>query len=239
MGRGPRGCNGHGALALPATGDSIHGYLPSSPPRHQTQVRSVLSYRTLLSALSVALLLPAAASDASAQGAALTVEARGGAAIPLSTLADGTGVGEGTSAGPVFGVEITLGSAGWRTLYAGFSQARFNCDDAGCPAGDPYVATGVNVGVRMALARMGGVVPWIGVGGVTTRVESPGVTGSPYGVSELGFGGELAAGLYVRAGETLAFNPAVRYTRVSTEMPGGASLALRYVVADLALVVAW
>ena len=187
---------------------------------------------TLL-ALAAALLAPAAV-PLSAQGAPLALEVRLGAAVPVSSFAGGDGVGEGTGAGAAFGVEATL-LRGWRTWYAGFSQIRFGCEEAGCPSGEPYVATGVNAGIRLALAPGARVIPWVGVGALTTRVESPGVRGSPEGVSELGFGGEVAGGLWIQVSRSLALTPAVRVSRVGTDLPGGEELSLRYAVLDLGL----
>ncbi len=186
-------------------------------------------------ALAAALLaLGGAPARVSAQGSPLTVEARLGAAVPVSSFADGDGAGEGATAGAGFGVEVTLGS-GWRTWYAGFSQLRFGCRDAGCPPGEPYVATGVNAGARLALAPASRVIPWVAVGVLTTRVESPGAGSSPAGISTLGWGGEVGAGLWVQATRYLAVTPGVRLARVGTELPGGARLSLRYLVADLGL----
>ncbi|NJD18425.1 MAG: hypothetical protein FIA95_03980 [Gemmatimonadetes bacterium] len=185
--------------------------------------------------LSAALLAAGAAPvPLRGQGSPLPVEARFGAAVPVSSFSGGAGIGEGATSGAGFGVEATLG-AGWRAGYAGFSQLRFGCRDAGCAEGDPYVATGVNAGLRIALAPGARLIPWVGVGALTTRVESPGVRGSPEGVSALGFGGEVAGGLWVRASRYLALTPAVRVSRVGTELPGGERLSLRYVVVDLGL----
>lgn len=189
-------------------------------------------FRAVIVLLVLAALAP---GDAAAQGAPLTIEVRGGAAVPLSGFASGTGVGEGTSAGAAFGVEVALASGGWRTLYTGFAQTRFGCADAGCPAGERYVATGVNAGVRISLLPGRSVIPWLGIGALTTRVESPGVTGSPRGVSSLGYGVELGAGLWVGTSGSLAFTPAVRFARTATDLPGGIPLTLRYVVADVGL----
>jgi hypothetical protein len=185
--------------------------------------------------LAAALLAPGAApAPLGAQGSPLTVEPRLGVAVPVSSFADGSGVGEGTTPGAGFGVEVTLGN-GRHAWYAGFSQLRFGCRDAGCPAGKPYVATGVNAGVRLALAPGSRVVPWVGAGALTTRVESPGTRSSPVGVSTLGWGGEVMGGIWVRAARYLAVTPAVRVSRVGTELPGGERLSLRYVVMDLGL----
>ena len=189
--------------------------------------------RPALLALAAAALL-AGPSRLEAQGAPLTVEARSGVAIPLGAFADGTGVGEGTSADVAFGVEVTAGG-GRRKLYAGFSQLRFGCRDAGCPRGTPYVATGVDVGLRLALVTGHVVVPWVGAGGFTTRVESPGADGSPAGTSSLGFGGEVSAGVYVGLVRGLALTPAVRLRKAGTDLPGGVRLSLAHLVADVGL----
>ncbi len=169
-----------------------------------------------------------------AQGAPLTVEARAGVAVPLGAFANGSRPGEGTSASVAFGAEVALGG-GWHTLYAGFSQLRFGCREAGCPDGDRYVATGVDVGLRLTPIPGHAVLPWVGLGGFTSRVESPGVDGSPEGTSSLGFGAELSAGIYVGLTRGLAFTPAVRWRSADTDLPGGARLTLRHVVADLGL----
>lgn len=189
--------------------------------------------RSVLLSAAFALFLGLTPAPSQGQGSPFTLEARVGAAVPVSAFASGDGVGEGTSTGAVFGVEVTLASGGWRTLYAGFSQARFGCEDAECPAGGDYVATGVNLGARVTLLPGAAVLPWIGVGGITTRVESPGVTGSPRGNSSLGYGGEVSAGLYIGTGGSVALTPAVRFAQARTDLPGGTTLTLRYLVADL------
>lgn len=220
-------------LARPGTGGSIHpGALTSRP----STTRTVLSLRlasSVLAAVTVAAFLP---TPATGQGAPLTVESRIGAAVPLSTFANGTDVGEGTTTGAVFGVELALSTHGRRTWYAGFSQARYGCRDAGCPAGDDYVVTGVNAGVRLTLLQGHRALPWVGLGVTTVQVESPGVTGSPAGVSDLGFGGEVAAGLYLRAGRWVAFTPAVRLSQTRTDLPGGHQVRIRSLAADLGVV---
>lgn len=211
-----------------------------APRRLRPEVSAVPRYSAAVSAALAALALATAPARLHAQGAALSVEWRGGVAVPLASFADGSEVGEGTGAGPAFGVEVAFrGGQGRRTLYAGFSQLRFGCDAAGCPAGEPYVATGVNAGLRLTLLPSHRVLPWIGVGALTTRVESPGVRGSPPGVSTLGYGGEISAGLYLSVGRSVAFTPSVRFTGAGTELAGGAPLSLRYLVADLGLVLAF
>lgn len=174
-----------------------------------------------------------------AQAAPLVVEVRAGASIPFGDFANGSRVGEGVASGPSFGVRLAMSGSGRRTLYGGFSQHRFACEDAGCPAGGDFVATGVDAGLQVNLVTRGSVLPWIRLGGLTTRVESPGMPGSPEGVSSLGWGGEVGLGVYLGATSSVALNPGIRVVAVNTELPEGSVIHMRYVVADLGLALAF
>jgi hypothetical protein len=174
-----------------------------------------------------------------AQAAPLVVEVRAGAALPVSALAAGTAPGEGVKAGPSFGVDFAMSGQGRRTVYAGFSQHRFACAGAGCPSGDSYVATSLDVGFRFSLVTRGPVIPWIRLGGTTLRMETPALPDGPAGVSDRGYGGEVGMGVYVGAWSSVALNPGVRFTTASTRLPGGDDLTLRFVVADLGLSLAF
>jgi hypothetical protein len=167
------------------------------------------------------------------------MEVLGGVSVPVASFASGQGIGEGNASGPSFGVRFTTSGVGRRTNYFGFSQHRFDCAAAGCPVGGSYVATGLDAGFRITLAKLGGVLPWASVGGLTTRVESQGLPGSPSGVSSLGYGGEAGAGLYIGAGHAVALNPQVRFSTVRVDLPGGHPLTLRYVVAAVGVVLAF
>lgn len=174
-----------------------------------------------------------------AQAAPLVVEVRTGAAVPVSTLATGTAPGEGVKAGTSFGVDFAISGQGRRSIYAGFSQHRFACSEAGCPSGDRYVATSLDVGFRFSLITRGPVIPWIRAGGTTLLMETPPLPDGPAGVSGRGYGGEVGVGLYVGAWSSVALNPGVRFTTASARLPGGDDLTLRFVVADLGLSLAF
>ncbi len=178
-------------------------------------------------------------TTASAQAAPLVLEIQGGASIPVGSLRSGSGPAEGTSAGPSFGVDFALSGSGRRTTFVGFSQHRFGCGAAGCASGGQYVATGLDVGTRVSLFTLGSVIPWIRLGAVTTRVEMPATAMTPSGVSSLGFGGDLGFGVFLGASRAIALNPAVRFTAVNSGLPGGGVLRMRYLVADLSLVLAF
>lgn len=177
--------------------------------------------------------LAGAAEPAAGQEAPLLLEMHGGAAIPFGDLADGEGPGMGTTTGPTLAVALALPSGGWRTLYGGFSQHRFGCEAAGCDPDGRYVATGFNVGVRIVPLRDGALIPWIRIGAVTTRVETDDLAVSPEsepdaGVSDLGFGGEAGVGFLVPLGRSVAWSATGLVTSVTSELPGGASLPMRF-----------
>jgi len=174
-----------------------------------------------------------------AQAAPLVVEVRGGAAVPVSTLATGIAPGEGVKAGPSFGVDFAMSGRGRRTVYAGFSQHRFACDGAGCPSGESYVATALDVGLRLSMVTRGSVIPWIRLGGTTLRMETPALPDGPAGVSERAYGGEVGLGVYLGAWSSVALNPGVRFTTAKTRLPGGDDLTLRFLVADVGLSLAF
>ncbi len=186
--------------------------------------------------IALTLLMLHQAAPASAQAPPLVLEVQGGASIPLGPFRSGTRPGEGTSAGPSFGVDFALSSAGRRVTYVGFSQHRFGCAAAGCASGERYVATGVDLGTGVSLLRRGPVIPWIRLGAMTTRVEMPATTTTQAGVSALGFGGEVGLGLFLRTSRAVSLSPSVRYTAVNSGLPGGGVLRMRYLVADLSLV---
>lgn len=176
---------------------------------------------------------------AAAQSSPLVVEVRGGSSIPVGGLAHGTGPGEGTTAGPSFGVDFAASGAGRRTIYLGFSQNRFGCREAGCSRDGRYVATSLDAGVRISLLTRGPVNPWLRLGGLTTVLEARDLPGSDAGVSDRGYGGEVGFGVYIGAWSAVALNPGVRFSTAKVGLPGGADLRLRYVVADLGLSLAF
>ena len=174
-----------------------------------------------------------------AQDRPLLLEIHGGAAVPMGTFADGAASGEGATPGPALSVLFAAPSGGWRTLYLGFSQNRFGCEDAGCDAAGRLVATGFNAGIRIAPVPGHLVMPWVRLGAITTRVETGDLPAPDAGVSELGFGGEVGGGIYVGGDRPFAVNPSVTLSMVDTTLPGGASLRLRYLTAHLGIVFAF
>ena len=178
-------------------------------------------------------------AESRGQSAPMLMELRGGVAAAVGSFASSGRTGEGAGAGPAAGVTLAFPGEGRRTFYVGFSQHRFGCGDAGCAPDASYVATGFDMGFRFNLRSSGTVLPWVRVGALTTRLETKTLPVPDRGVSRLGVGGEVGVGVYVGAMSPIAFNPGLRYTAVNTELPGGELLRMRYVVTDLALVVAF
>ncbi len=192
-----------------------------------------------LAPLVVGLLLAVAGPRAlAAQASPLVLEVRGGVSSPLGSFADGTRPGEGVSAGPSLSVDFAFSGNSRRTVTVGFAQHRFGCEELGC-AEDDYVATGVNLGWRLNLATRGDVIPWVRLAGRTVRVELPERDAGPEAVTDLGFGGEIGAGVYIGTFSRLALNPSVRVAATNSGLPGGGTLRLRYWVADLGLALAF
>lgn len=186
-----------------------------------------------------ALALTLGASGLAAQESPLVAEGHVGAALPVASFASGSRTGEGAEAGLSFGVDFALPGGGRWTPYVGFAQHRFACEGAGCSTDGRYVATGFHGGLRFAVVTGRSLVPWIRVGAVTTRVETADLAGPGAGVSDLAVGAEVGVGVHVGAASQIALNPSVRLAALNTELPGGALLRIRYLVADLALVLSF
>ena len=195
--------------------------------------------RHRLAVLLITLCALTAPGALQAQASPLVLELHGGASVPVSSFANGGRVGEGGTTAASFGVDFALAGSGRRTFYVGFSEHRFACESAGCAGNGEYVATGFDVGFRFNLRSTGAVVPWIRLGAVTSKVDVPLLPGALGGVSALGVGGEAGIGLYIGMSSPIALVPGIRLTAVNTELPGGSLLRMRYVVADVALAVAF
>jgi hypothetical protein len=183
----------------------------------------------------VALIAAAAiAGSAAAQDTPLLLDVTGGVGIPVSSFADGDGPGEGAEPGVAFGVGFTLPRSDRFALYLGFDQQRFGCEAAGCAEGGTFVATGFDLALRFALLTGHQAIPWIRVGGIATRVETRDLPEPDRGVSDLGWGGEAAFGVYV-GWSWIAVHPMVTYSTVDARLTGGSTMGLRYVTPYLGI----
>jgi hypothetical protein len=183
--------------------------------------------------------LAAAPRGATAQESALGVEARGGFVVPVGTFSEGPRPAEGAGPAPSFGVDFALAGGGHWTPYVGFSQHRFACEDAGCASGGQYVATGFRAGLRLVPLPGRGVLPWLALGALTTHVEAGDLGPANAGLSDLGFGGEVGLGIHVGGGSRVALVPGARLAAANVRLPDRTLLRMRYVVADLAVVLSF
>jgi hypothetical protein len=185
------------------------------------------------------LFVSAPARGLDAQASPLVLEAHGGVALPLDHFASGTREGEGAGPGASFGVDFALPGGAHFAPYVGFAQHRFACEDAGCASGGRYVATGFHAGYRIVPLPGRAVLPWVRLGVITSRVETDALGGANVGTSKLGVGGEVGAGVHIGGASLVAVNPSVRLAALNTTLPGGALLRMRYLVADVAIVLSF
>jgi hypothetical protein len=187
--------------------------------------------RGLLLALLTAVVGGPATSAPLAAQSPLIVESRAGFSSPRGsflTPSPDTELSRAPSVGLHFGLR-----RGTRTyLYLGFSQLRFDCEGLACEGA--WVATQWEAGIRAELTA-GAVVPWLRAGVVTPSVENvPGVRRAARG-----WGGEAGAGVRFALTERLSLSPGARFGAVDVGRPEGEDVAMRYLVFDLGLVVAF
>lgn len=180
------------------------------------------------------LCLPAAVGGQQRPG----VELRGGVIAPLGDFREGVVAGAELAPGPSFAVHLLIPRGARSTVLLGFAQHRLPCSGAACADAGPFVSTSWNVGARWAL-RTQGVSPWIRLAALFDRSEADFLEeGAPVRrASSFGLGGELGVGLRVPFGERSSFGPGVRFAALNPHFPGFGAIAMRYAVADLALVI--
>jgi len=167
----------------------------------------------------------AVSGTASAQSP-LSVEVRGGAAIPTGEFADNAKTNVG------YGATVGLRVAPMVSLYGGYSRAEFGLTDTASDATD----AGFQVGARVGIPGLGtGISPWVKGGVIFHELEiETSYLGSTTGDSEPGF--EMGAGLSFPLGPQVTVTPGVgfrRYNHVLFQDQGTRSVS--YVNADLGL----
>jgi opacity protein-like surface antigen len=175
---------------------------------------------TLLGA-ALACAVPVAAHAQRVPGLPLSLEVRGGAALPTGELTDET-PGIGAEAGPHFQV-----LAGWRfargiTAQVGYSRSWFGCRS--CEAvdiDDRVVDAGFDAGLEIPLpVSLAGATPWVSAGGIYHQLVFSG-EGSSLS-SDRAFGFRVGAGAAVPLGRSLAVKPGISYSAYSAELELGA-----------------
>ena len=172
---------------------------------------------------------------ASAQ-APLTLEVRAGVLAPVAGSREGRNRGGRIGPAGSFGVLFAIERSATRQFYLGFSQHRLDCTDDGCGGDGRYIATAWDLGMRFDLRALD-PVPWLRLGVTIPRVERERPAPLDAEVSSLGVGVEAGLGVRFGVGGRLSLSPGVRFGAVDTDLPSGGTLRLRYLAADLGLVV--
>lgn len=177
-------------------------------------------------------------AEAAAQISPLSVQLRVGGSVPVEEFRETTpewpgGAGEGLS----FGLDFSYAPRWWFVPYIGFSQMRFSCPAAGCGRETDLVSTGIDVGARIVF-HPGRIAPWFRGGLISYRVEgtAPALVGAAEVVSDRSVGFEAGGGVAIRIRPNLVLAPGLRYAETSPDFDGLGPLSMRYLVADVGLV---
>ena len=201
--------------------------------------RAARRWANAAAARAAVVILATLPGSLAAQDSPLVMEARGGLSVPVTSFRTGPDQGGEIARAPSFGVHIVYrGPSGWGP-YVGFDQHRFDCAADGCPAheGDgsrEYVDTNWDIGMQRTLGDFG----WLRAGFLFGRVERDfaEVGGLARHVSLLGAGVEGGAGLRVPIRGRLSLSPGVRYGWLNTRFRDGDLIRLRWLTADVGVV---
>jgi hypothetical protein len=175
----------------------------------------------------------------SGQEGAFAFQLRGGAFLPTGDLRSEKGWEKEAKGDVAFGMGFTFPLVGPLGTYFGFSQYRFSCDPSVCPEGEGWESTGFDVALRLVVRRRHRIRPWLQVGLHTHRVRSriydPETVRERH--SEGGGGIEVGGGILVQIRERMSLSPGLRYGHAEAPYDNSPDLRLRYLVADLGLVV--
>lgn len=181
-------------------------------------MRAFLSGAAVLAAL-------AAAGGAAAQvdvGIPVSLEARGGVAVPAGDFADLADNAFG------FGGSVHLQVAPRVSVYGGYSWTEFDLESLSADATDH----GWEAGARVAFPGVG-FSPWVRAGLLFHDFETE-VAGVEFdGDDEPGF--EVGAGAAFPLGPRVSVSPGVAYRRYSTELAVLGERDVSYVVVDIGL----
>jgi len=172
------------------------------------------------------------------QEGSFSFQVRGGASIPVLAFRDEARGWEGrASQGTSFGMGFNVPFPGPTGGYFGFSQHRFRCDSTVCPEGESWVSTGLDVALRVVLGNRR-IRPWLQGGLHTQHLEARMWEESEVVdvTSNRGFGFEAGGGLLVQIGTRMSLSPGLRFGSGTVPFSGYPSLRLRYLIADLGLI---
>jgi hypothetical protein len=153
----------------------------------------------------------------------LSVEARGGIALPAEAF-------EGVDGGVAGEVSATWHALPFIGIYGAYQRNRFAWDGSGTPghATDTGVAAGVRLGIPALLLP---IDPWIRAGVVAHQLEGEGLD------EEGGRGWEVGAGLGFPLARGVSLTPGVLWTRYrhGSGAADGELLRVRHLRADVGL----
>lgn len=152
----------------------------------------------------------------------LSLEARGGVAVPVGDFADRADDAFG------FGFSAHFQVAPRVSLYGGYSQVDFDMDDVGAEGTD----SGWEAGARLAFAGVG-YSPWIRAGLLFHDFEMETANAEFDGEDEVGF--EVGAGAAFPLGQRVAVSPGIAYRRYSTEFFDLGDQDVSYLMLDIGL----
>lgn len=167
----------------------------------------------------------------------LSVEVRGGAAIPMGDFQERynaeTGVG--------FGANAVLQIVPMVGVYGGYERNMFSVDDeAGFGPDSEIIDQGFMFGAELALPFGGmGLSPWVRAGGIYNQFSREGgnLIGDFESERKLGF--EAGAGISIPLGMVISITPGIRYRTYSPELGGqnrvGEDVDISYLAADVAM----
>lgn len=167
-----------------------------------TAIRRLLAPALVLSAVL--------ATTASAQGTLpITIEVRGGAAIPTGDFDDGAGTGWGLGATVRYAVTPNV------DLFAGFDRFEFGTDEELDDEDIDFGISdsGVRAGARFSFQTLGSVQPWL-EGGLLFNRSTVSIGDGTTSIdvnSEWALGFEAGAGIAVPLSPRVSLTPGVRY----------------------------
>lgn len=152
----------------------------------------------------------------------ISLEARGGIAIPSGDFADFADNAFG------FGGSVHLQVAPRVSVYGGYSQTEFDMEPLGAEGTD----RGWEAGARVAFPGVG-FSPWVRGGLLFHDFETEVAGVEVDGDDEVGF--EVGVGAAFPLGPRVSVSPGVAYRRYATEFVGGRDLDVSYVNLDIGL----
>ncbi len=164
---------------------------------------------------------------------------RGGRTLSLADFRSEDEGWEGRAGGGnALAMGFTFPLPGPLGAYVGFGQYRFACDEDVCPAGKDWISTGFDVALRAVLGQAR-IRSWLQAGFHNHRVHGRVLEGRGVRTttSDGGGGFEVGGGLLIRIGQRTSLAPGVRYGEGNVPFPLDGRMRLRYLVADLGVLV--